>query len=108
MLTQRVAIGLFQCRPCQYHRSILLQLMPQFVVQRSKPWRPILIVERNSMLHLFDVRRRVKILRVQKEPAETRRDAFSHSCFPGSSDSHENHRLWSIVWHSEIRLLPEK
>src|ERR1700730_17275785 len=108
MLTQRVAIRLFQRRAPQYHRSILLQLTPQFVVQRSKPWHPILIVERNSVLHLFNVSSRMKIIRVQKEPVETRRDAFSHSCFTGSSDSHENHCFWSIIWHSEIRRLPEK
>ena len=68
-------------------------LMLQFVVQSLEPGRSILVLQRDPMLHLFDVRRRMEIIRVEKDPVQFLSDLHSDSRLPGTGYTHENYCL---------------
>ena len=65
----------------------------QLIVQSLEPGRAILVIERDPMLHLFDVRRRMEIVCIKKDPVQLLSDLHSDSRLPGTGYSHENYCL---------------
>ena len=71
-------------------------------MQSLEPGRSILVVERDSVLHLFDVCRRMEIIRVKKDPVQLSSDLHSDSRLPGTGYTHENYRL-RMIHNSGVR-----
>jgi hypothetical protein len=99
LISQYSTVSLLQRRTSKDHRAALVDLVLQFVMQALKPWRTIRVVERDSVLHLFDIRRRMKIVRVKKEPMQYVSDFCPDSRFPGTGYTHENNSFGIIVGH---------
>jgi hypothetical protein len=59
-------------------------------MQSLEPGRAILVVERDSVLHLLDVGRRMEIIRVKKDPVQLSSDLHSDGRLPGTGYTHEN------------------
>jgi hypothetical protein len=87
---------------------LIVYLLLQFIVQPPKPGCSIFVVERDPVLHLFDVGRRMEIVRVQKEPTQFLRHLHSDRRLPGTGDTHENHCLRLVVLHTMDRVRPPR
>ena len=74
-------------------------LILQFVVQSLEPRCSILVVQRDPMLHLFDICRWMEIIRIKKDPVEFFSDLLSDSRLPGTGYTHENYCLRMVGWH---------
>ncbi len=55
-----------------------------------EPRRAIFVGERDTGGHLRDILRRMKVVRVEKMPAEPLRQCAADRCLTAAADTHEN------------------
>ena len=80
-------------------------LMLEFIVQPLEPGRSVLVVQRDSMLHLFDVGRWMEIIRIEKDPIEFSSDLHSDRRLSGTGYTHENDCLRMVRFHTGMNRL---
>jgi len=85
---QRVAIDLLQSRARENNILVLESSPQQFIVNSVKPGPAIRLAQRNSPMHLFPISVRVKIVGIEKDPAQAPRQKFSHRRLSSASDTH--------------------
>jgi hypothetical protein len=73
--------------------------MLQLVVQSLKPRHSIVVIERNSMLHFFNVCRRMEVIRVEEGPIQLFSDILSNSGLARTGYSHEDDCPRMVIWH---------
>src|ERR1700722_1972382 len=98
-IAEHGAIGLLQGGTSQDDRVVCGHLLLQLIVQPLQPRRPILVVERNSMLHLFDIGLGMEIIRIQKDPVQFLSHFHADSRLPGTGYTHENYCLRMVLLH---------
>src|ERR1700693_1317250 len=79
--------------------------MLEFIVQPLEPGRSVLVVQRDSMLHLFDVGRWMEIIRIEKDPIELSSDLHSDRRLSGTGYTHENDCLRMVRFHTGMNRL---
>ena len=77
----------------------------EFIVQPLKPGRSVLVVQRDPMLHLFDVGRWMEIIRIEKDPIEFLSDLHSDRRLSGTGYTHENDCLRMVRFHTGMNRL---
>jgi hypothetical protein len=80
-------------------------LMLEFIVQPLEPGRSVLVVQRDPMLHLFDVGRWMEIIRIEKDPIECLSDLHSDRRLSGTGYTHENDCLRMVRFHTGMNRL---
>ena len=76
-----LAVTLLQGGAGQHRILIFCGALPELRVNRSQPRLAVFVGKRNPVLHLFNILRRMKIVRIQKQPAQSLGQKLSHSGF---------------------------
>jgi hypothetical protein len=74
--------------------------MLQFIMQPLEPGRSVLVIQRDPMLHLFDVGRWMEIIRIEKNPIQLLSDLHSDGRLSGTGYTHENDCLRMVRFHT--------
>jgi hypothetical protein len=99
LIAQHPTVRFLEGRTGQDDRMAFVYLMLQLIVQSLKPRRSVLVIQRDPVLHLFDVRRRMEIVCIKKDPTQLLSDLHSYGRLPGTGYSHENNCLRGGLWH---------
>src|SRR5271165_3426947 len=78
--------------------------MLQLVVQSLKPRHSIVVIERNSMLHFFNICCRMEVIRVEEGPIQLFSDILSNSGLARTGYSHEDDCPRMVIWHKIIQI----
>src|SRR5271165_6594889 len=73
--------------------------MLQLVVQSLKPRHSIVVIERNPMLHFFNVCCRMEVIRVEEGPIQLFSDILSNRGLARTGYSHEDDCPRMVIWH---------
>src|SRR5580704_7650243 len=79
--------------------------MLDFIAQPLEPGGSVLVVQRDPMLHLFDVGRWMEIIRIEKDPIEFSSDLHSDRRLSGTGYTHENDCLRMVRFHTGMNRL---
>jgi hypothetical protein len=74
-------------------------------MQPVKPGYSIVVVERDPMLHFFNVCRWMEVVRVEEDPMQAFRKLLSHSRLPRTGYAHEDDCARMVTWHKELNIL---
>src|SRR4051794_18564150 len=100
-------VGGFQRRTSQYRFLTCSALFFQQVAHSIQPRLPVGIRKRNSRAHLFDVRRGMEIVRIEKRPAEILRQKTPDNSLARAGNTEHNDGGYSSHSLGEGRHSPE-
>src|SRR5580692_2850390 len=88
-----LAVTLLQRRAGQHRILIFRRTFQQLRMDRSQPRLAVFVAQRNPALHLLNILRGVKIVRIQKQPAQSLGEKLSQGRLsrPGYSHHQKNH-----------------